>query len=258
MPSPTTEAATEAKAAHEVPPALSASSHLPPTPPPALATTAAVTGVVEDVHMAAALTVDSLFVGLRRFPVELRQRGVWQASVRMVARVTRMVGRVAGAVLGRLLRRVFLRRHILTTQQQAEAARQQQQTVDGSMKTLLASSGYPYERHTTTTADGYILVLDRIPRRSTRHVALFVHGILDSAVAWIGSGPVHALGYRAHDQGCDVWMLNFRYALMSALVPCLAVWFIHILDSLFCGCQGCCQLSCQLWIASFPTSFLLF
>ncbi|GAX74612.1 hypothetical protein CEUSTIGMA_g2060.t1 [Chlamydomonas eustigma] len=51
-------------------------------------------------------------------------------------------------------------------------------------------SGYPLEQHTVTTQDGYILVLDRIPRHNSKEVVFFMHGVMDSSMTWVSGGEV--------------------------------------------------------------------
>lgn len=77
------------------------------------------------------------------------------------------------------------------------------------VKDIIEQAGYPYERHKVVTEDGYILLLERIPNKASKHVLYMQHGIFDSAFAWVGLGTA-ALAYRSHDQGYDVWLGNFR------------------------------------------------
>ncbi|XP_049310337.1 lipase 3 [Bactrocera dorsalis] len=68
---------------------------------------------------------------------------------------------------------------------------------------------YPLESHFVTTEDKYILRLFRLPRPKARPVFL-MHGLLDSSITWLLSGPWAALGYYLYDLGYDVWMGNAR------------------------------------------------
>ncbi|XP_004524789.1 lipase 1 [Ceratitis capitata] len=68
---------------------------------------------------------------------------------------------------------------------------------------------YPLESHFVTTEDKYILCLFRLRRPKARPVFL-MHGLLDSSITWILSGPWAALGYYLYDLGYDVWMGNAR------------------------------------------------
>nr|XP_036222581.1 lipase 1-like [Bactrocera oleae]XP_036222582.1 lipase 1-like [Bactrocera oleae] len=68
---------------------------------------------------------------------------------------------------------------------------------------------YPLESHFVTTEDKYILRLFRLPRPKARPIFL-MHGLLDSSITWLLSGPWAAFGYYLHDLGYDVWMGNAR------------------------------------------------
>ncbi|XP_053958059.1 lipase 1 [Anastrepha ludens] len=68
---------------------------------------------------------------------------------------------------------------------------------------------YPLEAHYVTTQDKYILCVFRLPRPKARPVFL-MHGLLDSSITWLLSGPWSALGYYLYDLGYDVWMGNAR------------------------------------------------
>lgn len=75
-----------------------------------------------------------------------------------------------------------------------------------SLREVIVDDGYPYERIKVETKDGYMLRLDRIPKKS-RTVVYFQHGILDSAFCWIANGTDLSIAYRAFDTlGVDVFM----------------------------------------------------
>ncbi len=60
------------------------------------------------------------------------------------------------------------------------------------------------------TDDGYILSMERIPRRGSRDVVFFMHGILDTSLTWVSSGVTGSQAFAAWDQGFDVWLGNSR------------------------------------------------
>jgi hypothetical protein len=76
---------------------------------------------------------------------------------------------------------------------------------------LVRSAGYPYEKHSVVTSDGYTLTLERIPRHGATRCVYLQHGVLDNSFAWIATGAT-SLAFRAYDGGADVWMGNFRGA----------------------------------------------
>ncbi|XP_045479332.1 lipase 3-like [Harmonia axyridis] len=84
-----------------------------------------------------------------------------------------------------------------------------------SVPELITKYGYPVEEHFTTTSDGYILRMHRIPATKpgvtpNNHVVFLMHGVLMSSSDWIILGPQKALAYYLADQGFDVWMGNAR------------------------------------------------
>ncbi|XP_028060122.1 uncharacterized protein LOC114263723 isoform X1 [Camellia sinensis] len=75
---------------------------------------------------------------------------------------------------------------------------------------VITELGYPYEAIRVVTADGYVLTLERIPRRDSRKVVYLQHGILDSSMGWVSNGVVGSPAFAAFDQGYDVFLGNFR------------------------------------------------
>ncbi|CAO2202651.1 unnamed protein product [Urochloa humidicola] len=79
--------------------------------------------------------------------------------------------------------------------------------------------GYPCEEHQVTTADGYILSLQRIPRcrgggwapgaRAGQPV-LLQHGVLVDGMPWLLASPEESLPFILADRGFDVWIANTR------------------------------------------------
>jgi len=66
---------------------------------------------------------------------------------------------------------------------------------------LITSKGYPCEDHTVTTADGFILGLQRIPygkqnweKPRPRRVVFLQHGLLDSSATWVMNLANESLG----------------------------------------------------------------
>lgn len=82
---------------------------------------------------------------------------------------------------------------------------------DGALPTdkLIEKYKYPVETHFTTTSDGYILRMHRIPNTSGKPIFL-QHGLLDSSATYVLMGPSLSLGYYLADLGYDVWMGNAR------------------------------------------------
>ncbi|XP_047337590.1 uncharacterized protein LOC124941332 [Impatiens glandulifera] len=75
---------------------------------------------------------------------------------------------------------------------------------------VITELGYPYEAIRVVTADGYILLLERIPRRDSRKAIYLQHGVLDSSMGWVSKGVVGSPVFAAFDQGYDVFLGNLR------------------------------------------------
>ncbi|XP_021292080.1 lipase member N-like isoform X2 [Herrania umbratica] len=77
-------------------------------------------------------------------------------------------------------------------------------------KDVITELGYPYEAIHVISADGYVLLLERIPRRDARKAVYLQHGVLDSSMGWVSNGIVGSPAFAAFDQGYDVFLGNFR------------------------------------------------
>jgi pimeloyl-ACP methyl ester carboxylesterase len=75
---------------------------------------------------------------------------------------------------------------------------------------VITELGYPYEAIRVVTADGYVLLLERIPRRDARKAVYLQHGVFDSSMGWVSNGIVGSPAFAAYDQGYDVYLGNFR------------------------------------------------
>ncbi|GAU41537.1 hypothetical protein TSUD_140680 [Trifolium subterraneum] len=75
---------------------------------------------------------------------------------------------------------------------------------------VITDLGYPYEAIKVITADGYIILLERIPRRDSRKAVFLQHGVFDSSMGWVSNGVVGSPAFAAYDQGYDVYLGNFR------------------------------------------------
>jgi hypothetical protein len=61
-----------------------------------------------------------------------------------------------------------------------------------------------------TTKDGYVLQLQRLPRARCRDVVFYVHGVMDTALAWVGTSVTEALAFSSWEAGYDVWLASCR------------------------------------------------
>jgi pimeloyl-ACP methyl ester carboxylesterase len=75
---------------------------------------------------------------------------------------------------------------------------------------VITACGYPLEELTLTTEDGYILQIQRMPRRGSKDVVFFMHGVLDTSLGWVASGGDGSQAFGLHDAGFDVFLGNTR------------------------------------------------
>ncbi|KAG9449556.1 hypothetical protein H6P81_009521 [Aristolochia fimbriata] len=75
---------------------------------------------------------------------------------------------------------------------------------------VITELGYPYEAIHVITSDGYVLLLERIPRRDSQKAVYLQHGIMDSSMGWVSNGVVGSPAFAAYDQGYDVFLGNLR------------------------------------------------
>ncbi|KAG8048041.1 hypothetical protein GUJ93_ZPchr0008g12127 [Zizania palustris] len=91
----------------------------------------------------------------------------------------------------------------------------------GACALAVAPLGYACEEHEVTTADGYILGLQRIPMGrggaaaggwggGARQPVLLQHGVLVDGMTWLLGSPEESLAYILADGGFDVWIANNR------------------------------------------------
>ncbi|XP_004503422.1 uncharacterized protein [Cicer arietinum] len=88
--------------------------------------------------------------------------------------------------------------------------RQSFSTDSRTCQDVITELGYPYEAIHVITADGYVLLLERIPRRDARKAVYLQHGVFDSSMGWVSNGVVGSPAFAAYDQGYDVFLGNFR------------------------------------------------
>lgn len=81
--------------------------------------------------------------------------------------------------------------------------------LEADIRQWVTQKGYPFEPHNATTTDDITLRMFRLPRPGAPAV-LMMHGILDSAWAWVFNQEFKALAFTLHDVGYDVWLGNNR------------------------------------------------
>nr|XP_014085183.2 lipase 3 [Bactrocera oleae] len=80
---------------------------------------------------------------------------------------------------------------------------------------IITANQYACERHLVRTADGYELMLHRIPPKNTTISQqyppfILMHGLIGSAADFVLTGRKRSLGCILHEQGYDVWLPNAR------------------------------------------------
>ena len=74
----------------------------------------------------------------------------------------------------------------------------------------ILKAGYPLEECLLTTKDGYQIQMHRIPRRGSKKVVFFQHGVLDTSLGWVSRTTGGSVAFAAYDDGYDVWLGNTR------------------------------------------------
>ncbi|KAK1269716.1 Triacylglycerol lipase 2 [Acorus gramineus] len=97
-----------------------------------------------------------------------------------------------------------------TAIERQETLRHSLNTDGRTCRDVITELGYPYEAIRVVTSDGYVLLLERIPRKDSRKVVYLQHGILDTSMGWVSNGVVGSPAFAAFDQGYDVFLGNFR------------------------------------------------
>ncbi|KAI5006864.1 uncharacterized protein LOC123443591 isoform X2 [Hordeum vulgare subsp. vulgare] len=163
-------------------------------------------GVVEDVHLAVEIFIESVFDVVHKgahyvlSPSEVWQKLFWWIRGNRVGNSSPVVD-VPTANIGSdnpvPTERKTVYRHALNTDSR-------------TCEDVITELGYPYEAIKVVTSDGYVLLLERIPRRDSRKVVLLQHGVLDSSMGWVSNGVVGSPAFAAYDQGYDVFLGNLR------------------------------------------------
>ncbi|XP_020221822.1 lipase 3 isoform X2 [Cajanus cajan] len=167
-------------------------------------------GVVEDLHMAMEIFIEAVFdvvhnaVHLLLSPSEAlgklfrlfssHERGI--VSDQVVGDAT-----VSSSTLGE---------NDPTPRERNTSFRQPLNTDARTCQDVITELGYPFEAIHVITKDGYVLLLERIPRRDASKAVFLQHGVFDSSMGWVSNGIVGSPAFAAYDQGYDVFLGNFR------------------------------------------------
>ncbi|XP_052167179.1 uncharacterized protein LOC127784037 [Oryza glaberrima] len=159
-------------------------------------------GVVEDLHLAIEIFIESVFdIVHKGAHFVLSPSEVWKKLFCWIHGSSSPVVDVPTANVGSdnpaPTERKTIYRHPLNTDSR-------------TCEDVITELGYPFEAIKVVTSDGYVLLLERIPRRDSQKVVLLQHGILDSSMGWVSNGVVGSPAFAAYDQGYDVFLGNLR------------------------------------------------
>ncbi|KAI3726803.1 hypothetical protein L1987_66609 [Smallanthus sonchifolius] len=158
-------------------------------------------GVIEDLHLGMEIFIESIFDGIHKIaacflsPIDsLRSLLSWTST-------DDSSGYVASATLAEDDPTPTERKSRLNNSLNTDAR---------TCQDVITELGYPYEAIRVVTDDGYVLLLERIPRRDSRKAVYLQHGVFDSSMGWVSNGVVGSPAFAAFDQGYDVFLGNFR------------------------------------------------
>ncbi|XP_073018197.1 uncharacterized protein [Primulina eburnea] len=167
--------------------------------------------VVEDLHLGTEIFIESIFGNVHKAahcllaPVDtIRRVFIWLSSRGSESEDN------SGDGLGISVSAAVLSDNDPAPIERRTTFRNSLNTDARTCRDVITELGYPYESISVVTADGYVLLLERIPRRDARKVVYLQHGILDSSMGWVSNGVIGSPAFAAFDQGYDVFLGNFR------------------------------------------------
>ncbi|TVU33887.1 hypothetical protein EJB05_15701 [Eragrostis curvula] len=162
-------------------------------------------GVFEDLHLAIEIFIESVFdIVHKGAHYVLSPSEVWQKLFSWI----HGSGRESSSVVDVPTANVGSDNPVPT--EKKAVYRHSLNTDSRTCEDVITELGYPFEAIKVVTSDGYVLLLERIPRRDSRKVVLLQHGILDSSMGWVSNGVVGSPAFAAYDQGYDVFLGNLR------------------------------------------------
>ncbi|XP_022850061.1 lipase 3 [Olea europaea var. sylvestris] len=161
-------------------------------------------GVVEDLHLAIEIFIESIFDSVHKVAhCVLSPTDTFRRLLRWLSHNSDGLTDITADCVGTTVSTAVLSDNDPTPYNSLN-------TDARTCRDVITELGYPYEAIRVVTADGYILVLERIPRRDARKVVYLQHGILDSSMGWVSNGIVGSPAFAAFDQGYDVFLGNLR------------------------------------------------
>ncbi|CAA2988734.1 triacylglycerol lipase 2 [Olea europaea subsp. europaea] len=161
-------------------------------------------GVVEDLHLAIEIFIESIFDSVHKVAhCVLSPTDTFRRLLRWLSHNSDGLTDITADCVGTTVSTAVLSDNDPTPYNSLN-------TDARTCRDVITELGYPYEAIRVVTADGYILVLERIPRRDAQKVVYLQHGILDSSMGWVSNGIVGSPAFAAFDQGYDVFLGNLR------------------------------------------------
>ncbi|KAJ1437938.1 AB-hydrolase lipase domain [Sesbania bispinosa] len=168
-------------------------------------------GVIEDLHLAMEIFIESTFDIVRKAAhLLLSPSEAFGALFRLFSSHERGIKDDNDGVEDASFSTPRLGENDPTPTERNTSFRQSLNTDARTCQDVITELGYPYEAIHVITTDGYVLLLERIPRRDSRKAVYLQHGVLDSSMGWVSNGVVGSPAFAAYDQGYDVFLGNFR------------------------------------------------
>ncbi|OIW10041.1 hypothetical protein TanjilG_32781 [Lupinus angustifolius] len=168
-------------------------------------------GVIEDLHLELEIFIERAFdVVHKAIHLLLSPSEAFETLKRVFSSHERGGKDEHGEIEDTSISTATLGKNDPTTTTRTISFRQPLNTGARTCQDVITDMGYPYEAIHVITADGYILLLERIPRRDARKAVYLQHGVLDSSMGWVSNGVVGSPAFAAYDQGYDVFLGNFR------------------------------------------------
>ena len=168
-------------------------------------------GIIEDINLAMEIFIEAVFDIVRKAVyLILSPSEAFGKLIRLFSSHGRGVEYANNGVVNASISTATLGENDPMPTERNANFRQSFSTDARTCQDVITEFGYPYEAIHVITSDGYVLLLERIPRRDARKVVFLQHGVFDSSMGWVSNGVVGSPAFAAYDQGYDVFLGNFR------------------------------------------------
>ncbi|KAL5052580.1 hypothetical protein RYX36_033262 [Vicia faba] len=168
-------------------------------------------GIIEDIHLALEIFIEAVFdIVHKAVYLLLSPSEAFGKLSRLFSSHERSIEDDDNVVVNASVSTAMLGDDDPTPTERNTDFRQSFSTDARTCQDVITELGYPYEAIHVITADGYVLLLERIPRRDARKAVYLQHGVFDSSMGWVSNGVVGSPAFAAYDHGYDVFLGNFR------------------------------------------------